>query len=152
LLVTIINGAGLPARALLPVFVDRLGPLNMMAPLALTISVISFCWLAATTSAGIYAFSVLYGLATGAFLALMPTTLASITHRLDMVGTRIGTAFTIISVAALTGPPIGGQLQSTGGGRFTWAQTWSAMAFVACTASLLTARLLHVGWNLKKRA
>ena len=46
-LVTIINGAGVPARVIIPMLADKYGPLNLLVPTGYGLSVIAFCWLAA---------------------------------------------------------------------------------------------------------
>ena len=144
LLVTLVNGAGLPARAVVPLLADRAGTLNVVA----SVSVVTFCWLVASDRVGIFVFAAFYGLASGAFQALMPTTVASITKDMRTVGSRIGMAFAVISFASLTGPPIGGALLFDEGTDFTWLQVWVGLASVASAALLILARILLVGLKL----
>ncbi|KAM5355056.1 hypothetical protein ACJ41O_001702 [Fusarium nematophilum] len=119
ILTTIINGAGLPSRVLVPFLADKIGPLNVIAPAGLCVAIVAYSWLAIKTTTGLWVFAVLYGLASGGFQSLMPTGVASITKRLDTLGTRLGMCFTIASFAGLTGPPLGGLIESAGKGNFT---------------------------------
>lgn len=140
---------GLPARVLTPLLADKVGPINIIAPAGLCIAIIAFCWMAVVSVPGYYAFAVFYGVASGAFQCLMPTGVASITKRLDKVGTRLGMCFSILSFAGLTGPPLGGALQSATGGGYTAAQAWAASSTLVCAALLFTARFLKTGWTVK---
>ncbi|VUC33742.1 unnamed protein product [Clonostachys rosea] len=148
-LVMVINGAGLPARVLMPMLADRIGALNVITMCTLSISVIVFCWFAVSSVPGLYVFTAFCGLVSGATQSLMPTTIASITKRLDMVGTRMGMCFSIISFASLTGPPIGGALQSAMKGSFTGAQVWAALSTLCAGLCLVGARFYLSGGKLK---
>ncbi|CAG9950133.1 unnamed protein product [Clonostachys rosea f. rosea IK726] len=139
-LIMVINGAGLPARVLMPMLADKIGALNVITMCTLSISVIVFCWFAVSNVPGFYVFTAFCGLVSGATQSLMPTTIASITKRLDTVGTRMGMCFSIISFASLTGPPIGGALQSAMKGSFTGAQVWAAVSTLGAGLCLLGAR------------
>ncbi|KAI1503989.1 MFS general substrate transporter [Biscogniauxia marginata] len=149
LLIIILNGAGLPFRVLPPMVADRIGPINVLLPTTAIWAIVSFCWLAVKDIAGYYAFTVFYGICSGAFQCLTATTVASITPRLDTVGTRLGMAFSIISISALTGPPIGGALQGANNGSFTDAQAWAASSTAVAFFFFLGARVYKGGWNLR---
>ncbi|KAK3096348.1 hypothetical protein LTR53_019363, partial [Teratosphaeriaceae sp. CCFEE 6253] len=120
-LVIIINAVGVPARVIPPYFADRTGQLNICVPTVFCMTILAYCWLGVHNVAGLYAFTVCYGLVSASFQCLVPSTIASLTPDLKMVGTRLGMAFSTLSFAALTGPPIGGALQSAMGGRYTGA-------------------------------
>lgn len=146
LLVTIVNGTGLPARILAPLIADRLGPLNVILPVSLLTAISAFSLLAVTSSGSLHAFAVYYGLFSGAFQSLMPTAAASIS-RLDQVGTRLGMTFSFLSFAGLTGPPLGGLLQDEAGYRA--AQGWAAGCAILCTIFLVLARGFRTEWRIK---
>ena len=131
---------------MIPLLADRIGPLNTITPVALSVAIVSLSWLAVNSVSGLFAFTAFYGLVSGAFQCLMPTGVASITRRLDMVGTRMGMCFTILSFAALTGPPLGGALQAANSGQFQGAQGWAGASSLAC------AILLGVSRTLKARS
>lgn len=151
ILVIIINGVAFPFRMLVPLLSDRYGPLNIIIPVTFIWAIVAFCWLAVQSAGGYYAFTAIYGATSGAFQCLLPTTVASITDRLDKVGTRLGMAFALISFASMTGSPVGGALQTADGNSFTGAQIWSAcctlLGFVLCTV----ARWTKGGFDLRKK-
>lgn len=149
-LVIIINGVGFPARIIPPFFADRYGPLNVLLPSLFGLSIITYCWLAVHNAAGYYAFTVFFGIVSAAFQCLIPTTVASLTPDLSMVGTRLGMAFATVSFAALTGPPIGGALQSRDGGSFVAPQIWAGTSALVCACLVLSARVRKGGWALKE--
>lgn len=149
LLVIIINGAGFPARVIPPYFADKVGQLNMLVPTLFCLTIVAYSWLAVDNVAGLYVFTCFYGLVSAAFQCLIPSTVASITPDLSMVGTRLGMAFSTLSFAALTGPPIGGALQSTMGGDYTGASVWAATAVLVCAVLFVFARTSKAGLKLR---
>ncbi|KAK2601087.1 hypothetical protein N8I77_010559 [Diaporthe amygdali] len=150
-LVMVLNGAGLPFRVIVPLFSDRFGPLNVLMPVVFVWVIVSFCWLAVHSIGGYYAFTAVYGATSGAFQCLIPTTIASITDRLDKVGTRMGMAFAIISVASMTGPPVGGAIRSSGPGSFLGPQLWAACSLLVGFVLCLVARWARGGLNLRTK-
>ncbi|KAI6842740.1 MFS transporter, MCP family, solute carrier family 16, member 10 [Hortaea werneckii] len=147
-LVIVINGVGFPARVIPPYFADKVGQLNMLVPTLFCLMIVAYCWLAVDSVPGLYVFTCFYGLVSAAFQCLIPSTVASITPDLSMVGTRLGMAFSTLSFAALTGPPIGGALQSTMGGDYTGASVWAATSVLVCFVLFVLARLSKAGTKL----
>lgn len=98
-----------------------------------------------TNVTGFFAWTAFYGALSASFQCLIPTAVASITPRLDMVGTRMGMAFGIISFASMTGPPVGGALQTADGGGFVGAQVWAACAMLVGCLLCAAARFLKAG-------
>lgn len=144
-LVIIINGAGFPFRLLVPLCADRFGPLNTTVPVTGLWAVIAACWLGVASRRGYYAWTAAYGALSASFQCLSPTAVASITPRLDMVGTRMGMAFGLVSFAAMTGPPVGGALQTAGGGAFAGPQAWAAAALLVGCGFCAAARFFKAG-------
>ncbi|KAI0856690.1 major facilitator superfamily domain-containing protein [Xylaria cubensis] len=150
-LVVIINGVGLPFRILVPMIADRIGNLNVIVPVSILWAIVSFTWLAVDDIAGYYAFTVVYGIFAASFQCLFPSTVSRITLRLDTIGTRLGMAFGVSAVASLTGPPIGGAIQTASGGGFRAPQIWAATVTLVA-ALLFTALRIHMGGlNLKSK-
>jgi hypothetical protein len=111
--------------------------MNMLIPSVLGSSILCFCWIAVTSKASLYAWAVIYGLVASAIQSLFPATLGSLTTDLSMAGTRMGMAFTIVSFAVLTGPPIAGQLIQKKAGEYTYAQIFAgADMLIGCGFSL----------------
>ncbi|KAH8762091.1 major facilitator superfamily domain-containing protein [Diaporthe sp. PMI_573] len=150
-LVMILNGAALPFRIIVPLFSDHLGPINVLLPVTLTWVIVAFCWLAVRNIGGYYAFTAVYGATSGAFQCLLPTTIASITDRLDKVGTRMGMAFCLISVASMAGPPVGGALQTAGPRQFLGPQLWAACSVLVGFVLILVARWARAGLSLRTK-
>lgn len=148
MMVVLINGVGIPTRLIPPYFADKIGPLNMILPAFFITTVVAYCWLAVSDTGGFYAFTCFYGLSNGAIQCLIPTTVASLTPDMSKVGTRLGMAFSMISFAALTGPPIGGALQGADDGRFMPAQVWAATATLIGACLVFAARISKSGWKL----
>jgi MFS family permease len=148
--VIILNGVGCAARIIPPFFADRFGPLNVITPLCFCGVVISWTWLAVDNVPGFYVFTVFYGILLAAFQCIFPATISSITPRPDMTGTRLGMALSLLSFAALTGPPIGGAIQGASGGSYLGSQIWSASLMVISFILIVMARLYKGGWKLTK--
>ncbi|KAI1759524.1 MFS general substrate transporter [Hypoxylon sp. FL1150] len=151
IMVILINGAGIIFRVIPPLIADRIGPINVITPVTLVWVIVAFCWLAVGDVPGAYAFTCFYGIFSGSFQCLVATVIASITKRLDMIGTRIGMIFSINSFASLIGPPIGGAIQAANGGKYTGAQAWAAVMTTIGLVCLVVARVHLVGWKLMVR-
>ncbi|OTB02075.1 hypothetical protein M426DRAFT_323019 [Hypoxylon sp. CI-4A] len=151
IMVILINGAGIIFRIIPPLIADRVGPINVMFPVTLAWALVAYCWLAVDNVPGLFVFACFYGICSGSFQCLTATTIASITKRLDTVGTRLGMAFSISSFAALTGPPIGGAIQAANGGKFTGAQAWAGTMTFLGFLCFAVARVNKAGWKLKVR-
>ena len=147
ILVIIINGAGMPFRVLVPLLADRYGPINLITPMSFGVAVVAWCWLAVHDLTGFYVFTVLYGIVQACFQCIFPASLTTLTNRLDMTGTRLGMAFSVIAFAALTGPPLGGAIQSANNGSYTGAQIWAAVITTVSFALVAAARYFKAGWD-----
>ncbi|RYP42196.1 hypothetical protein DL767_000360 [Monosporascus sp. MG133] len=149
ILIMVLNGVALPFRVIPAFIADRIGVLNVVVPLLYAWCIVAFCWLAVTDTTGYYIFTCFYGIVSGSFQSLIATAIANITKRLDMAGTRLGMAFSIVSFASLTGPPIGGALQGANGNKFVAPQAWAAGMTAIAMVLLTLARVLRGGYNLK---
>lgn len=143
----VLNGAGMPARVIPPFCADRWGQLNTILPGTFCLAIVAFCWLAVQSSAGVYTFTVFYGVAAGAVQCLLPSTVASITPDMTKFGTRLGMAFSTLSFAALTGPSLGGAINSAMGGEYLGAQLWAACSTAIAFLLFVAARTSKVGWK-----
>ncbi|KAI0023435.1 major facilitator superfamily domain-containing protein [Xylariomycetidae sp. FL0641] len=151
ILLIILNGAGIPFRVFPPMLADRIGPFNVLVPTVAAWAVVAWCWLAVRNVSQYYAWTVFFGIISGSFQCLTATTVAAITKHLDHVGTRLGMAFGIISIAALTGPPLGGAIQGSQGGSYTGSQAWAATVILVGFCLFLAARLNLGGFNIRAR-
>lgn len=90
---------------------DRYGAYNITISATLITGIIAFAlWLpAGSTKAGITSYSVLFGFFGGSTTSITPICVSAISKTKDY-GKRYGTAYSIASLAALTGLPIAGAL------------------------------------------
>ncbi|OCL12190.1 MFS transporter, MCP family, solute carrier family 16, member 10 [Glonium stellatum] len=150
ILLVILNGVGVPGRLLPGLLADRyFGVLNVFVPLLLLTTIITYCWLAISSSTSLFIFSCFYGFFSGAFQSLMPTTIASLTKDLDRLGTRLGMCFSTLSFAALASPPISGAILAADGGNYYHAQIWAGTLALVGTCLVAAARVSRFGWKLK---
>lgn len=151
-LLILMNGVGMIGR-LVPAFLaDRYcGPLNVLLPVTAGCALLIYCWAAVHERAGLYAFACIYGLFAAGIQSLWPATLASLTTDMTKVGTRTGMGFTIVSVATLTGSPLGGALVNKDHGNYLYAQMWAASTFAVGLILMSIARVWKSGWVLGYR-
>lgn len=139
-LLLLLNGVGVVGRLVPNHFADRLGGVNMFAPMAAMTALIMFCWPAITSIAGMYAWAVFYGMSAGGIQSLFPAALSGLNSDLRKQGTRMGMVFTIVSFAVLTGPPIEGLLISKMDGNYLGAQLFAGGALTMGAIFMILAR------------
>lgn len=89
---------------------DRMGVFPVMIIVSYLSAIFSLAlWIPARSNAAIIVFAALYGFASGGFVSLGPAIIAQIS-KIEELGTRLGTYFAIMSIAALVSNPIGGAL------------------------------------------
>ena len=98
-----------------------------------------------TSSSGLIAFAVVYGIAASGIQSLFPATLASLTEDMSKVGVRIGMTFTVVSFAALTGAPLAGALVERHHGGYIYAQVFAGTTMMCGTGVLILARVCKTG-------
>lgn len=154
LLLVIFNGVGLPCRIAVPLVAQRIGCINTHIPVLYGTALLTFVMAAVHTQPGLYAFAVLYGIFNASFQCLIPTTVASLTKDLNMVGTRLGMMFSCMGFAALTGPPIGGAIMNAvGSGRhgFIVATMWAGVSALLGATLVVIGRFMSFGSSLKTK-
>ena len=124
-----------------------IGPINTLIASSVVLGLMLYCWIAVRSRAGMFAFAVVYGLATGATQGIFVGSLASLTKDLSKTGTRFGMVCSILAFASLTGPPIaGGLIQSEQGG-YLGAQVWGGTVVVLGSLTVAAARVTKTGWR-----
>lgn len=138
------NAASIPGRTLPTYLSDTTGPLNLQAPFAFISGILCFSWLAVTDLAGLMAVLVLYAIFSGAFLALPPAAVASLTPDLSRFGARMGVVFAFMALGSLVGNPVSGAIIQSrdGGAYYTGAKLWAGCMFVGGSALLWTSRMI----------
>ena len=148
----VINGVGMVGRLVPAYLADHyFGPLNTLIPFACISGILLFCWAAVSSSGGLLAFDVIYGLFAAGIQSLFPATLSSLTTDLRKAGVRMGMVFSVVSFACLTGSPLGGALIQKRGGGYLYAQMFAASALTCGCLTLLAARLVRTGPHIKAR-
>ncbi|TDZ75089.1 Aspyridones efflux protein apdF [Colletotrichum trifolii] len=153
-LLLILNGAGFVGRLGPNWLADRLGTMTVFAPMAFLSGVLTYCWIAVRSPAGLYAWAVVFGVAGNAVQALFPAGVSALTADPAEQGTRIGMIFTIVSFAVLSGPPIAGALITAAGGRYRGAQAFAGSCLMLGACFLSLARVVKTrkkgeGWSAK---
>ncbi|RPA76179.1 MFS general substrate transporter [Ascobolus immersus RN42] len=144
LLITILNASSLPGRIILPALADKTGRFNMMICVTFICSVITLgLWVPAKSNAAIIAYTVLYGIFSGAFVSLTPSIQVQLSPNVREIGARGGLSMMFISIAVLTGNPIAGALVTKADGAYTYLQVFAGLSmtlgccfFAACRYSL----------------
>jgi MFS family permease len=111
-----------------------------MAAATLSTIFVLALWLPGHSSGSAIAFAALFGFSSGTYTAISPALVAHISD-LKEIGTRSGTMYAFMSVAALTGSPIGGALISGADGSYWKLQVFTGCLLAAGTAFYLAARM-----------
>lgn len=120
---------------------DKVGSFNVSIAAA-TLSTIFMLalWLPGHSHESAIAFAALFGFSSGTYTAISPALIAHISD-LEEIGTRSGTMYAFMSVAALTGSPIGGALISSADGSYWKLQVFAGCMLGAGTVCYVAARL-----------
>ncbi|KAK2590284.1 hypothetical protein QQS21_012037 [Conoideocrella luteorostrata] len=137
----VINAVGFPGRLVPAYIADRyIGAVNTFIPIILGAAICMFGWIGVRSIPADYAWLCIYGFFGAAIQSMFPSTLAGLTKDLSKAGTRIGMVFTVVSVAALTGPPLAGKLIEVCGGRYLGVQIWAGACLLLGGILLIGAR------------
>lgn len=143
-LLPIMNAASIPGRTLPTILSDKVGPLNIQAPSAIISGIIAFSWLAVADLSGLLAVCILYATASGAFLALPPAAVASLTPDLSHFGARMGVILAFMSLGSLVGNPVSGAIiqSGDGGAYYAGAKLWAGCMLVGGGSLIWTSRMI----------
>lgn len=137
----VINAVGIPGRMVPAYLSDRyFGAVNVFLPTVLAMAVCVFAWVGVKTIVDEYIWIIFLGYFGAGIQGLFPATLAGLTKDLSKSGTRIGMIFSVVSIAALTGPPLAGKLIDVRGGSYLGAQLWGGACLVVGTIILAAAK------------
>jgi predicted MFS family arabinose efflux permease len=153
-LLLVLNGCGIIGRLVPNHIADRIGPMTVFIPVALTTAVCMLSWMAVTTKTGLYVWCVVYGMAAGGIQSLFPAGLTSLTSDLKKAGVRMGMIFTTNSFATLMGSPIAGAIITSMGGKYHGAQGFAGAVLLLGTGFMAAARTVKMrrlgeGWRAK---
>jgi MFS family permease len=141
-LVLLFNAVGIPIRILLAFLADNhFGALHTFLPCLFAGALTFYCWLVIRSSGGIFVFTSVLGMAAGGIQTLFLAVLTSLATDPRTAGVRIGIVCTIVSFAALTGPPLGGAIIAADGGKYRWAEVWAGTSMMISFVILLAATI-----------
>ncbi|KAF9872798.1 MFS monocarboxylate transporter [Colletotrichum karsti] len=150
-LLLILNSSGIPSRALAGILAGYLGAIHTSILSNALVGIMYFAWIGVRDKSGLYALTVIFGIANGFAQGIFTPALASLTQDPQKMGVRFGMVATIVGAASFAGPPISGAIVDASGGKYIWAQIWAgAVTFLACLF-LIAARIAAVGttWSAK---
>ncbi|KAJ7653661.1 major facilitator superfamily domain-containing protein, partial [Mycena polygramma] len=111
-IVAIMNGCSGVGRILLGWLADRIGPLNTLKPMTLTVAAVTIAWPFCSTEASLVAVCVVYGLALPALSTLFMVAAAAMGEPEDL-GLRMSSMITVLGIGTLCGTPLVGLLKGT---------------------------------------
>ncbi|KAH8147985.1 uncharacterized protein LAJ45_08087 [Morchella importuna] len=152
-MVIIMNAVGMPGRLVPNYYADgRVGPLNLLVPTCFIVGILVIAWMRVNSYGGLIAWGCVYGFCAAGIQSLFPATLSSLTTDLSKAGTRMGMVFTIVSLATLTGSPIGGALVQMKDGSYWAAQLFAGLVLLGGGTLLAVSRVAKVGLDWRVRA
>ncbi|KAL6799319.1 major facilitator superfamily domain-containing protein [Trichoderma sp. SZMC 28013] len=133
-LVSMFNGASGIGRILPGYIADKVGNFNVSLFAACLSTILVFgVWLPGHSHATTIVFASLFGLSTGTYTAMSPALVAQISD-IREIGLRSGAMYAFMSIAALTGSPIGGALITASGGSYWKLQVFTGVMLAVGSA------------------
>ncbi|KAL2008901.1 hypothetical protein VTN00DRAFT_7095 [Thermoascus crustaceus] len=145
-----IHASSLPGRILPSIISDNyLGPTHTLIATTLLASTLLLIWPTVPTTAATFILSSLYGFAAAGIQNLHVAAIFSCcgTDR-RILNARMAVVFAAISVAGLTGVPLGGRLIDWGDGRYVYAQVFAGTVMMLGGVVLLCATVVRKHWKL----
>ncbi|THY50496.1 MFS general substrate transporter [Aureobasidium pullulans] len=134
-LFALIDAGSFFGRILGGLLANRVGQFNVVTVACYLSSLLLFCWLAVSSSAGLVVFAILFGAVSGAIIALMMPLFAHTADHPSKIGTYIGQSTFVVGFAGLIGTPITGAL-------ITDDQGYSHGIIFSATAAMVGAVLI----------
>ncbi|KAL2176748.1 major facilitator superfamily domain-containing protein [Thermothelomyces heterothallicus CBS 202.75] len=150
LLLSYLNAGSVLGRVLPGFLADRLGRFNVIiVTIALCVITVLALWLPAGSSqAMLIAYAVLFGIASGSNLGLVPVCLGQLCdHR--RYGRLFSTAMMVASFGTLSSVPIGGAILDLGSSESAWRNLviFAGVSYFVALGCYTTARILGAGWD-----
>lgn len=145
-ILAILNALSLVGRILPPYFADKIGRLNALFPCVLITGVFLFAfWYPCNSEAMLIVFAVLWGMASGTFIALFPSSVGQLFGVKDL-RSRLSLFFTMCAPFCLAGPSITGTFipeNATDTTGFDKLIIFSGVLFIASALIILFVRLSY---------
>ncbi|KAI1151290.1 putative MFS monocarboxylate transporter [Nemania diffusa] len=137
-LISAINAASFFGRVIPGHLADQYGHFNLCTLSVLISGIIGFTWTAAYSLPGMIIWSIAYGFTSGAVISLQSACVGKISKREEQ-GTALGLVMGCVSIAALVGTPISGQILLRAG--YLGLGVWTGATLLAGGVVLAAARL-----------
>jgi MFS family permease len=113
----------------------RKSPLLIQLFSATLCGILCLCWIPIHTAPLTIFFAIIYGVASGAFLGLMPAGTAALTTDMRYLGVRTGIVFSVAGISNLIGNPVAGKIVGSYG--YTAAKVWAGCCMMIGSAILV---------------
>lgn len=123
-LVPIFNAASLFGRTLPNILADKTGPMNLLAPAAISSGLLMLCMMAVKSKGAIIVVALLSGFMSGALIGLPPLCFVALTQDKSRLGTRIGQGYALAGLGVLASGPCAGAILGYGG-NLDWHGLWA---------------------------
>ncbi|KAJ7198605.1 MFS general substrate transporter, partial [Mycena pura] len=114
-LISMANGASLVGRLTAGITTDKIGAVNVIAPMSALAAVMTYVWPLARSKSSFVVVSIIYGFSSGAYVSSFMLPMYYLGEVAD-VGRRSGMATTLTAFGAVAGPPISGAINTASGG------------------------------------
>ncbi|PWY75042.1 putative MFS monocarboxylate transporter [Aspergillus heteromorphus CBS 117.55] len=114
-LISISNAGSFVGRLLSGALANRIGRFNTLVASSAICGILILCWMAIESLAGMVVFSILFGFFSGNVIGMFTGTIALTAPRPNVIGSYMGMALGVLSLASLTGTPITGAMINTYG-------------------------------------
>lgn len=120
--------------------------MNTLIPTSILSAIFIFTWIGANTETALFIVACLYGFFAAGIQSLYVTTIFSFsgTDR-KKLSLRMALVFVLISIASLTGAPLGGHLVSSNDGNYITAQLFAGVNIALGSLFFLLARVAKQG-------
>ncbi|PYH95492.1 putative MFS transporter [Aspergillus ellipticus CBS 707.79] len=146
-LIAISNAGSLFGRLLSGALANHIGRFNTLVISAAICGILILCWLAIKSLAGMIVFSILFGFFSGCVIGMFTGTIALTAPQPNAIGSYMGMALGVLSLASLTGTPITGAMINSYGD-YNAALIFAGVCSLVGSMIVLVARFYWAGWNL----
>ena len=147
----ILNVGAVLGRIVPNLFADKTGPLNVLIPSVAGASLLAFCWIAVTNTAGLIIFALIYGFFAGVILSLPPMVVVWLVPNMGVLGTWMGMCFFGMSFGLLFGNPVCGAILNDTES-FVGLQVFAGSMLAVATVWILLCRISKAGPRLQVKA
>jgi MFS family permease len=150
-LVPIFNAASLFGRTLPNILADKTGPMNLLAPAAVSSGILMLCLMAVHSKGAIIVVALLSGFMSGALIGLPPLCFVALTQDKSKLGTRIGQGYALAGLGVLASGPSAGAILGVGDS-LDWDGLWAfgGVCTLASGVGYALIRFTRYGFKITK--